>query len=436
LNDPGRRATVHFRLVAAALVVGALTGAVGAGFRAALLQAQVARDALLAWAHGRGAWGVAVPVLAVAAATGLARWMVIRFAPHAAGSGIPQVESVVRSGEGTAPLSVLPVKFLGGLLAIGAGLALGREGPTVQMGASIGGALTRFFRLPPGDDRVLVAGGAGAGLATAFGAPIGGAVFILEEVLQRFHGRTTIAVLGATGAAVAVSDALIGNAPIFSVGAVPEPRGVTLFLFLGFGLVVGLAGVLYNRLLLAGLDLVDRIPGVPTVLVAAAIGTGVGLIAFVDPRLVGGGEPLIQSILSGTPPGFALLVAFAAVRFVLGPASYATMTPGGLFAPLLLLGSLLGAIAAHLLQPVFPGLVPDGTGFAIAGAVALFTASVRAPVTGVTLLVEMTGASTLLMPMLAAACGAFVGASLMGSAPIYESLRTRGAPAAADAPPA
>jgi CIC family chloride channel protein len=425
LTDPDRTASGLFRLVVAGLLVGALTGAVGASFRLALSRAEHLRDLLVGWAHGAGWWGVLVPALCAGAATLLARWLVVRFAHHAGGSGIPQVEAFVRMGDAPAPLAVLPVKFLGGLSSIGAGMVVGREGPTVQMGASIAEGVARLFRLQAGENRVLVAGGAGAGLSTAFGAPIGGAVFILEEVLQRFHGRTTIAVLAATGAAAAVTDAMLGGAPIFHVDRLVEPSPLTLFLYLGFGLVLGVLGAVYNRLVLASLDLGARLPRLPPPLFAGAIGVAVGLLAYLDPRIVGGGEREVQSLLLGVEPGLGLLVAYAAVRFVLGPICYSALTPGGLFAPILLLGAALGAIAARVVHPLFPLVVPDATGFVIAGAVAFFTATVRAPVTGVVLLVEMTDASPLLMPMLVAACGAFVGASLLGSVPIYDALRER-----------
>jgi CIC family chloride channel protein len=293
------------------------------------------------------------------------------------------------------------------------------------MGAAIAGSLARPLRLLPGDDRVLVAGGAAAGLATAFGAPLGGAVFVLEEVLQRFHGRTTVAVLGATGAATAVTHLLLGERRMFEVAPLEHPLGLGLLLFLGFGLLLGAMGALYNRLVLLGLDLDDRFSSVPPVVRAAAIGAGVGLLAWLDPRLVGGGEPEVQRLFLGARPAIGVLLAYTTIRFLLGPASYASRTPGGLFAPILLVGAALGALAGEVLHVALPVLVPDATAFVIVGTVAFFAATVRAPVTGIALLVEMTGVGSLFMPMLAAACGAFVGSSLLGGAPIYDALRER-----------
>src|SRR5262245_64863551 len=166
-------------------LVGAASGLVAAIFRRALDHADRFRDGLLAWAHGEALAGLLLATATCAAATAVAAWLVRYFAPQAEGSGIPHVEAVVSGALPPAPLLLLPVKFVGGLLAIGAGLALGREGPSVQMGASLAQLLGKGCRRTVPDCRVLLAAGAGAGLATAFNAPIAGAIFVLEELVWR-----------------------------------------------------------------------------------------------------------------------------------------------------------------------------------------------------------------------------------------------------------
>ncbi len=163
-------------------VAGAATGLVVAMFRIALQHADHWRDAWIARAHVHGLAGYLLTVAAIAALTGLAARLVERFSPYAAGSGIPRVEAVAKGELSPAPFSLLPVKFFGGWLAIGGGLALGREGPSVQMGASIGSLVARKFHLKQDDHVALLAACGGAGLATAFNAPIAGAVFVLEEL--------------------------------------------------------------------------------------------------------------------------------------------------------------------------------------------------------------------------------------------------------------
>jgi CIC family chloride channel protein len=205
------------------LLVGAVAGVVGAIFRLALEQADRGRDVLIAWAHGQQLAGFVLVVAICAAATALAAWLVRRFSPHASGSGIPQVEAVLREELPPAPFGLIIVKFFGGLLAIGSGLALGREGPSVQMGASIAHLVGLVFKRDWPDCRVLLAAGAGAGLATAFNAPIAGAIFVLEELVRRFEPRIAIAALGASAAAISVARVLLGDAPDFHVQDLAPP---------------------------------------------------------------------------------------------------------------------------------------------------------------------------------------------------------------------
>jgi CIC family chloride channel protein len=163
-------------------VAGAAAGILGAIFRLALARGDRLRDAFVGWMHGQNVVGFFLVVTACASATAIAAWLVRRFSPDASGSGIPNVEAELEGrSQQAAAVRLIPVKFLGGLLAIGAGLALGREGPSVQMGASIAHLVGRIFKRDLADCRVLLAAGAGAGLATAFNAPIAGAIFVLEE---------------------------------------------------------------------------------------------------------------------------------------------------------------------------------------------------------------------------------------------------------------
>ena len=223
-DTQGRLAT----LAVLALVVGAAAGLIGAVFRIVLVQADALRDRVIIWAHGQALWGFAAVVLAGAAAALVATWLVRRFAPHASGSGIPHVEMVLRKEAPLAPYILLPVKFVGGVLAIGSGMALGREGPSVQMGASIAQFVGTVFRRSWPDLRVLMAAGAGAGLATAFNSPIAGAVFVLEELVQRFEHRMAIAALAASATAIAVARALLGDAPDFAVEPLAQvPRSAS-----------------------------------------------------------------------------------------------------------------------------------------------------------------------------------------------------------------
>ena len=186
-----------------ALVAGAVAGIVGAIFRLGLEQADRLRNLLIGWAHGQGGGGFLLVLAVCASATalaGVAECAGTRLKRPAAASLMSKpfcAASFVRSA-----FALIPVKFFGGLLAIGSGLALGREGPTVQMGASLAYFVGKLFGRSWPDCRVLFAAGAGAGLGTAFNAPIAGAVFVLEELVQRFERRIAIAALGASATAI------------------------------------------------------------------------------------------------------------------------------------------------------------------------------------------------------------------------------------------
>ncbi len=411
------------RLVLVALVAGALTGVAGGLFRLALVEADKIRLAVLAFSHQYPYLGWLFPVLGAAVCVGLARFLV-RFQPLAGGSGVQHVEAVMRGEDVPAPPGVLPVKFVGGLLAIGAGMALGREGPTVQMGSIIGSWSGRLLRLSAEDISSLQAATAGAGLGVAFNAPLGGTLFVFEEVARVFRVRLAIITLIACGTAMAVAQQILGNPINFNVKPLNVPGLLTLAPYLILGLLLGAMSVAYNRLIVNGLDIFETFTALPVELRAALIGAVVGAIAWFEPRLVGGGEILGQQMLTGGISLTTLAVVFV-VRWFLGPFCYSAGTPGGLFAPLLVVGTAFGLLYATLLQTWLPGLGIQPAGFAIVGMAAFFVGVVRAPFTGIVLVAELTATTSLLVPMMIAAFGAMLAAMLLGGEPIYDTLRAR-----------
>lgn len=422
-------------LALVALVAGAGAGLIVAMFRLVLGTADRWRGVLIARAHGMPLIGFALVVAGAAAAVALAAWLVRRFSPDASGSGIPQVEAVLTGELPPARPRLIAVKFFGGLLAIGSGMALGREGPSVQMGAAVADLVAKWFRRSWPDARTLMAAGAGAGLAVAFNAPIAGAVFVLEELVRRLETRIAIAALGASSTAILISRLFLGNAPDFQVavsaqavtatGPLPYAVAATWPLYLALGIIAGLAASLYNRAILGSIELAGRLEAHwPVEIQAAAIGALVGVVAWFAPDLVGGGDDITQRVLAGSVAMAAIPLAFV-VRFGLGVVSYAARTPGGLFAPLLVLGAQLGLVCGALFQAAFPGLGIEPDAFAVVGMAAFFTGVVQAPVTGIVLVTEMTAAFTTLLPMLAACFAAIVIANLLGTAPIYDALRER-----------
>jgi chloride channel protein, CIC family len=368
--------------------------------------------------------------LAVAAAA----WLVRRFAPYASGSGIPHVEAALDQQLPPAPPYLIPVKFFGGLLAIGSGLALGREGPSVQMGAVVAHIVGRISRRGWPDRRALLAAGAGAGLAVAFNAPIAGAIFVLEELVRRFDTRIAITALGTSATAILVARLFLGDAPDFHVaiaafatmatGPLAYAPAASWPLYLGLGVLAGLLAALYNRALLLAVAAADRLERWPAELQAGVIGATVGVLAWFAPELVGGGDEITQRVLAGGATLALLPLAFL-LRFGLGALSYAAVTPGGLFAPILVLGAQLGLFCGALCGMAFPDMGLNPIAFAVVGMAAFFTGVVQAPVTGIVLVIEMTAGFAMLLPMIAACFAAMLVPSLLGSTPIYDSLRER-----------
>ncbi len=431
-SDRGLRRLLFVSLLAP--VVGAGAGFVDAIFRLTLEEAARLRNVLFALGHSAHAIGFILVVVGCSAAAALGAWLVRRYSPHASGSGIPQVEAALNGELPPAPPRLLPVKFFGGLSAIGAGMALGREGPSVQMGAVVAHLVGELFRHSQEELRMLLASGAGAGLAVAFNAPIAGAVFVLEELVRRFEPRMTIVALGTSSTAILVSRLFLGNQPDFHVaivshaasatGPLPYAPDASWLLYIVLGIVAGLVASVYTRSILGAMTLAGRLKSVPVEVKAGVIGAVIGLTGWFFPDLVGGGDNITQNLLAGGVALSAIPFGFV-VRFILGPVSYAARTPGGLFAPLLVLGAQLGLLCGALFAHLFPQLGIQPEAFAVVGMAAFFTGIVQAPVTGIVLVTEMTAAFTTLLPMLAACFAAMLVAHLTRTTPIYDSLLER-----------
>ncbi len=412
-------------LMSAAAMVGAVTGLVGVGFRMCLRWLDELRDAAVVFGHAHiPHWiGWAVPVALCTAGAAIGSWLTQRLAPQSAGSGIPRVEAVLRSHLRPAGAAILIVKFVGGALSIGSGLALGREGPTVQMGGTVGRLLGDFLRRFVSEPWTLIAAGAGAGLAVAFNAPLAAVLFVVEELLHRFSARVFSATLVACISGTLVLRAILGNAQDFGVTKMSLVPAEVLPEYLLLGVAAGLLGVAFNVSLVGSLGLFDRARTWPMGSRGAIVGAAAGLIAWFAPPVVGGGENLAQQAIAGRIPWGPLLVILL-VRFVLTMGSYGCGAPGGIFAPLLALGALLGSAFGSVAASVrhAPAVSPA---YAIVAMAACFTAVVRSPLTAVVLLLEMTGSWTLILPMMAASITAYAVPELLGNAPIYDTLRER-----------
>ncbi len=410
-------------LYAIALFIGTLAGAIGAAFHLSLDHIFVAYDTILnRVGGGLSATLIAVPLSAMMAV--LAVWLTRRFAPEAAGSGIQEIEGAMEDKREVFWLRALLVKFFGGLLALGSGLVLGREGPTIHMGAAIAKGVSDRTNLPEPERRGLLAAGAAAGLAAAFNAPLAAIVFVTEE-MQRifpFHRRTYIALIIASAASAITAETLAGRHPLIDISASQLPL-FALPLPVLLGAVIGMLGVIFNHVLLAALNAVDRLPSRIWWLPAFALGGASGLLLVVFPEAVRGGEGLVLK-LSAINLSILALILLSLLRFSGSILSYASGTPGGIFAPMLAIAASVGLAIGALVDDVIP-LQGVQHACAIFAMGAFFAASVRAPIVAVILLMELTAAYELLLPLLIACATASVVAHMLGGRPIYAMLLER-----------
>jgi chloride channel protein, CIC family len=412
------------RMFPRAALVGLGAGLVASLFRVVLAGADATRNGLIEWSHQFPLFGWVFPLAFGMAGALLSAMLVRRFAPETSGSGIPHLEAVLHRLRTMNWKRILPIKFVAGALSIGGGLAMGREGPTVQMGGAVGDAISSWLKVPPRERRTLIAAGAGAGLAAAFNAPLAGVIFVLEEVQRDFHPFVFGAAFLAAAIADIVSRVLSGAFPVFAIPDYPTPPTMSLPIFAVLGILAGLLGVAFNRGLLGTMNLFARVQGRWGLGIVAVVGAMVGIVGWFSPMTVGGGHSLAETALAGNLVLAVIPILFV-IRFIMTISSYSTGAAGGIFAPLLALGALLGLGLGQIAHSFAPAIVPEPAVFAVVGMAAYFTAIVRAPLTGIVLIVEMTGDYQQMLPLLVACFCAYAVAELLNDLPIYEALLER-----------
>ncbi len=414
------RRRTHFSRAA---IVGLVVGLLAVAFRNCLSLSEAGRRSLLTGLHAHPLWGwIVLPIIGLAAGSAVG-WCTQRFAPQAAGSGIPHLKGVLLHLRTLNWPRLIPVKFVGGVVGIGAGFSLGREGPTVQMGSAIARAIAGPLRAPASDIPQLLSAGAGAGLAAAFNAPLAGMIFVVEELHRELSSRTAAGALVAAVCATVVAQSLAGDAPAFEVhglSAMPLPM---LPLAAVIGLLGGAAGVLFNRALLAAQHAAVSQKRMPLWFLAGIVGALVGITAWWLPDAVGTGHAVSERVLGESlTMSLGLLTILLLTKFVLTVFSYASGIPGGVFAPMLLLGALCGAAFARAAALALPAVASETQILAVLGMAAFFVSSVRAPLTGIVLISEMTGGYQVLFPICIAALAAYLVAEAVRDRPLYDAL--------------
>lgn len=363
----------------------------------------------------------------------LAGWLIERLAPEAAGSGIPQVKAVLANVPIALNLRVALVKMVSVIIALGAGLNLGRQGPTVQVGAALAAQLSQWLPTSPEYRRQLIAAGAAAGLAAGFNAPIAGVLFVVEEFLQDFSGLTLgtailASFIGAVvsrllgGQGLSLNPAITDSTVNFSLQDVP--------FFLILGLLAGSLGALFSQGIFVSLAFYQRVLRLALPWKIGLAGLVSGLVIILLPDAFRDNTGLQEFVSMGEATWLFTLLAFT-VKFLLTLVAYGAGTPGGLFAPALLLGASLGhlvGIFAAMLEtwvgvPMgIPAGVSTPTTYTLAGMGAFFSAVTRGPITAIVIVFEITTDFNLVLPLMIGSVVAYLISDRVASGSIYTRL--------------
>ena len=413
---------LKWKMAAAGILVGLISGFLVVLYR---LGIEYGTDTAR-WIYARireTPWLVAPwAVAAIAAALAIA-WMVKK-EPMAGGSGIPQTNGVVICGLKMRWQTILPVRFIGGLLGSLFGLSLGREGPSIQIGASGAQFLSHRLRGKKREDvqeHYLVTAGAAAGLSAAFSAPLSGMMFALEGVHRSFSPAILMGATAASLTADFVSKYCFGLRPVLDFGTIGQlPLGEYGWL-IPLGLVAGLAGSLMNRSLLGFQTLYGKLPAWSHPLIAIALALPIGIWL---PDVLGGGSNLI-AMAEHARVGLGMLCVLFVAKVLFTSTSFGSGAPGGIFMPILAVGSLAGGICGETLHQ-FGNLPSDSVAiFSVCVMTGTLAASVKTPITSILLAVEMSGTLTHMLPVAAVAFIALLVSDLLRTKPIYVELLER-----------
>jgi CIC family chloride channel protein len=396
-----------------ALVIGALTGLTVVAF---ILLTE--RAGMRLYPAGGAPWRrVLFPV---AGSLGIG-YLLYRYFPNARGSGVPQTKAALFAREGRITLRTVLGKFFCTSATLASGIPLGREGPSVQVGAGVASVLGRFLGLRPEKVKALLPVGAAAAIAAAFNTPLAAVLFSLEEIMGDLHAPVLGSVVLASATSWLVLRLLLGNNPLFKVPQYQLVHPLEFGVYAVLGVAGGLVSVAFTKLLLGMRQRFLRFPQKTVWFQPLAGGLVVGLMGWFVPQVLGVGYGYVGDVLNGRM-ALNLMVLLVVLKLIAVTTSYASGNAGGIFGPALFIGAMLGGAVGTVAHHLLPAHTATPGAYALVGMGAVFAGIVRAPMTSVVMIFEMTQDYAVIVPLMIANLVSLFISSRLQRQPIYEAL--------------
>lgn len=402
------------------LLVGAVCGLMAVAFHVLIRAAErnILRHVFLAIG-----WRQVVLTLLVPTLGGLGVGLLLHFwVPEARGSGIPQVKTAYFLNYGRIPFRSAIGKLVTAVISLGTGASIGREGPTVQICAAVSSFLGRFFAVSRRRLMELIPVGSAAGVAAAFNTPIAAVTFAFEEIIGDLNQKMLGGIVIAAVIASAIARGIEGPGPIYTeVPAYGMNHPAELIFYVLLGAIVAGVAVFFAETLLRLRLIFRRLRRVPGWLKPAIGGFAVGIVGLFAPQAMGGGYETLSDALKGNL-SLTLMMTLSLAKVVTTVLSYGSGGSGGIFAPSLFIGGMVGGTIGRIVEAAFPQSQTAPGAFTLVGMGASFCGVIRAPITSVLIIFEMTGNYSLILPLMVASAVSYTIASRLQPLPIYEAL--------------
>jgi chloride channel protein, CIC family len=348
-------------------------------------------------------------------------YFLYKYFPDARGSGIPQTKTALFAGNGTISLRTVIGKFVCSSGSLASGIALGREGPSVHIGAGIASVLARWLRMSPEKVKSLLPVGAAAALAAAFNTPIAAVLFSLEEVMGDLHAPLLGSVVLSSATSWMVLHLVLGDEPLFHVPAYHLVHPIEFVMYAVLGVVGGLVSVLFVKMLLWMRKRFLTFPVRTLWLQPAAGGLIVGVMGWFIPEVLGVGYTYVGDALNGRM-AFKFMALLVILKVIATASSYASGNAGGIFGPSLFIGAMVGGTVGSMAHYLLPQYTADVGAYALVGMGTAFAGIVRVPLTSVIMIFEMTRDYSIIVPLMISNLVSFYISYKLQPTPIYESL--------------